>query len=57
MFFEQPWTMNIEYKHKMKCFQVSFSQSKELYEWNEKNRLDEELDEIVQSRKNYYDHY
>jgi hypothetical protein len=57
MFREQPWRMNIEYKHKMKCFQVSFSQSQELYEWNEKNRLDEELDEIVQSRKNYYDHY
>ena len=57
MFREEPWTMNIQYKHKMKCFQVSFSQSQELYEWNEKNRLDEELDEIVQSRKNYYDHY
>ena len=62
---DMPWTMNIEYKNQMRYYQVSFSQSDELFEFNEservgeeneieKTRLNEELDEIVRTRESYY---
>ena len=39
MSLNMPWTMNIEYKNQMKCYQVSFSQSDELFEFNESENL------------------
>jgi hypothetical protein len=65
MFGEHPWTVNIHYKHKMKCFQMSFSQSQEFYDYEReqeleinrlkrKRELDDELDRIYWKRQEYY---
>ena len=49
---DMPWTMNIEYKNQMKCYQVSFSQSDELFEFNESERVWNEYDR-EKKRLNY----
>jgi hypothetical protein len=49
-----PWVVQIHFKHKMKCFQISFQQSKKFYEYVTKINLDSELDEIVKRRNEYY---
>jgi hypothetical protein len=51
---EYPWSMNVVFKPKMKCFQMSFSQTKEWMDYEHKIYLEEELDQIVKSRQEYY---